>query len=114
MMVARGVWTVDRLGPIAKTELDPRLQMELEEDKAKVLAAPYLVTQAKINEVAKRLLDKYAPQLTDEEQTEATNAMWAEYLASDRPLPFTHRCPVSLKDVDDFEDLKDTERSAVA
>ena len=30
------------------------------------------------------------------------------------PPPFTNRCPTTLVDVDDLEDLKETERDAIA
>ena len=89
MMVARGVWTRDRLG----IDRDPRpaTDEEWELHKARKLEAKYRVTPEQIKQVYDRLLAEY------------------------EPLPFTHRCPTTLADdVDDYDDLKQTQEDAIA
>jgi hypothetical protein len=64
-------------------------------------------------EHAEHLAAKYRP--TQEQINEAYKKLWGRFAAGefDQPLPFTARCPTSLVDVDDLEDLKETERGAV-
>ena len=113
-MVARGTWTRDRLG----LDRDPRPATDEEYsvfEKAKAEGRSYSAWEERKRERemqtqiehAEHLAAKYRP------TQEQINAVFSRLLAEYEPLPFTARCPTSLVDVDDLEDLKETERGAV-
>ena len=103
-MVARGVWTRDRLG----IDRDPRpatdeeyaewqerkaaREMQTQLEHAEHLAAKYRITQEQINAVFSRLLAEYEP----------------------LPLPFTNHCNVIMALEDDLVDLHETQKDAIA
>ena len=106
-MVAKGTWTRYRLG----IDRDPRpaTDEEYAEWQARK-AAREMQTQL---EHAEHLAAKHA--VTQEQINEAYKKLWGRFAAGefDQPLPFTARCPTSLVDVDDLEDLHETQKDAI-